>query len=340
MREEPRFRITSRLLDLITQATELRVWIAEAAVDVPWLLSLQKDTAARLAHSSTAIEGNPLSLDEVKLLAQGDPVFAQEKLKKEVLDYLRALKWIEKEAPNSLITEKKLLYLHKLITQNTLPKKEAGRYKTRPNRIVNAHGRTVYIPPVPGVVKKLTRNLLTWMNQNSNSKLHPIIVSAITHHRLVSIHPFMDGNGRVSRALALWVLYTRQFDTQHLFALDEFFEADRNRYYDKIQQVRELDHDMTYWLEYAAEGLVQTLEKTKERIHSLQIQNKDSRLRLSERQEQVLRFIRGRGKVKSSDIRNAFDLTRSRVNQVVKPLVDAGVIIQEGATRSTTYRIA
>ncbi len=337
---EPRFRITSRLLNLISQAAELRAWIAQAAVDVPWLPSLQKDTAARLAHSSTAIEGNPLSLSQVQSLVQGDQVFAQEKSKKEVLDYLRALKWIEREPPGSLIAEKKLLHLHKLVTQNTLPKQETGRYKTRPNRIVDSRGRTVYLPPSPGEVKKLTRELLTWINQSSKSNIHPHIVSAVAHHRLVSIHPFMDGNGRVSRTLALWVLYIRRFDTQHLFALDEFFEADRARYYDKIQQVRELDQDMTYWLEYAADGLIHALEKTKDRIHSLQIRNKDSRLRLSERQEQVLRLIREHGKVKSADIRKAFDLTRSRVNQVVKPLVSAGVLIQEGATRSTTYRIA
>ena len=104
----PLFKITSRLLNLITKAAEIRLWIAQASVDVPWLPALQKDTAARLAHSSTAIEGNPLSLKQVKALAQVDSIPTEEKSKKEILDYLNALKWIEKEKPGSILTEKKI----------------------------------------------------------------------------------------------------------------------------------------------------------------------------------------------------------------------------------------
>ena len=339
MSYQPSYEITTRLLDLLTRAAELRLWIVNSTVDVPWLPALQKDTAARLAHSSTAIEGNSLSLNQVQLLAQGDAVHAQDKSKKEILDYLAALKWIEKQSLNRLMTEKKLLLLHKKITLNTLVQ-GTGRYKIRPNRIVDGRGRTVYTPPPPEKARKMTLELIHWINQTSKSKIHPLMVSAIAHHRLLSIHPFADGNGRISRALGIWVLYTRGFDSRHLFAVDEYFEADRGRYYEKIQQARELDDDLTYWLEYVAAGIVDTLEKTKERIASLQIRHKNSKLVLTRRQEEVLRFIRERGKVNSAEIVKAFRLTRSRVNQLVKPLVEASVLIQEGATRATTYRIS
>lgn len=340
MAYKPHFAITPRLLKLLTQATELRLWIAKSSVEVAWLPALQKETAARLAHSSTAIEGNPLSLEQAQLLAGGEVVAAQEKSKKEVLDYLQALKWVGRERRGAVLNEKKLFLLHKLITQGTLDKKSVGRYKIKPNRIIDAKGRTVYTPPAPKEVRKLTRELIAWINQCSDEEFHPLIVSAIAHHQLVSIHPFSDGNGRISRALAIWVLYTHNFDTHHLFAWDEFFEADRSKYYQKIQQARELDCDLTYWLEYAAEGLVQTLEKTKERILSLQIKKKRLRFTLTPKQEEVLRFIREHGKVKSPEISQAFNLTRARVNQLVKPLVDARVLVRKGETRSTTYRIA
>lgn len=335
----PLYRISTTLVDQLTRATELRLWIANATVDVPWLPALQKDTAVRLAHSSTAIEGNTLSLNEVKRLAQGDKVQAQDKSKKEVLDYLAALKWIEKQPPGAIITEKKLLLLHRKLSEQTLPSKESGRYKTRPNRIVDGRGITIYVPPPPKAVKKMTLELLDWINQKSEPKIHPLIVSAIAHHQLVSIHPFADGNGRVSRALAIWILYTRGFDSRHLFALDEYFETNRAQYYDRIQQVRELDGDLTTWLEYTTEGLLDTLEKTQRRIESLQIKNRDSRLVLTRRQEEVLRFIRERGKAGSAEICHEFHLTRSRVNQLVKPLVDAAVLTREGSTRATVYKL-
>lgn len=335
----PIFRISPRLLTLLIQATELRLDIKRSAIQVPWLSALKNDTSTRLAHSSTAIEGNPLSLKQTNLLAMGVPVLAEEKSKLEVLDYLKALHWIEKDVIGSALTERKLLNMHKFLTRNTLAKHIVGLYKTTNNRIIDAKGITIYTPPGPKQSRALTQNFLAWLNRKDTHDIHPIIVSAIAHHRLLSIHPFMDGNGRTARLLAMWVLYTRDFDTNHIFALDEFFESDRHKYYLKIQQVRELDNDLTYWLEYITDALIDTLKRTRERITYLNIKTKNSNLILSKRQEEVLRFIQENGRVKSPDIEKAFGLTRSRVNQLIKPLVEASVLSREGQTRATFYRI-
>jgi Fic family protein len=340
MADHPQFKITPRLLSLLTAITELKAWIVSSTVDVPWLMALQRDTAARLAHSSTAIEGNPLSLGQVQGLSRGDKVQAEERSRHEVLNYFKALAWIEKESAGARFTEKKLFSLHRMITQGLMSQDQIGRYKSKQNLVVDGQGKAVYIPPKPAECARLTRELAAWMNQSHQADLHPLIVGAVAHHRMLSIHPFADGNGRVSRALGIWVLFTRRFDTRHLFAWDEYFEADRSQYYQKIQQARELDDDLTYWLEYTAQGLQSALEKTRDRITALQIKKKGFRFTVTAQQEQVLRFIREHGKVKSADIGNAFKCTRSRVNQVVKPLVDADILKREGETRATTYRVA
>lgn len=337
---QPQFQITSELLHLVSLATEARSWISQAVVDVTWLPTLQRETAVRLAHSSTAIEGNPLTLTEVEALARGDEFPASTTAKQEVINYLGAMKWIWGKKPHDSINEPDLLHLHRLLTRKTLPREQVGRYKTRPNRIVNQKGHTIYTPPPPKQTRPLTQELLSWINGSQSLKVHPIIVSAVAHHRLVSIHPFLDGNGRLSRTLGVWLLYTQGFDTHHLFALDEFYEGNRKRYYEKIQQARELDDDLTYWLEYCAEGILETLNKTRKRILSLQITTKAPRLTPTRRQEDVLRFLRDRGRVKSSDIEKAFKLTRARIGQIIKPLVDSGLVIREGQTRATTYRLA
>ena len=333
----PVYEITPEFLRLSSAAAELKGWVHQATVNVTWLPSLQKQTAARLAHASTSIEGNPLTLLEVEALAQGEPIAAIPKEKQEVLNYLAAMRWVWHKKPKAPLTEKELLKLHSLLTQKTLPAEKVGRYKKLPNRVVDSKGRTVHTPPPPEQAKPLTQQLLSWVNHNTD--LHPIVLSAIAHHRLVSIHPFSDGNGRIARALGCWLLYTRGFDTEHLFALDEYYEHDRQKYYQKIQQARDLDDDLTYWLEYVAKGIVQTLHQTKERILSLQISAKAPRLILTHRQENFLRFLRDHGRVKSPQLEKAFHLTRARVGQILKPLIAAGLVIREGHTRATTYRL-
>jgi Fic family protein len=337
---KPRLQISPDLLGLLTTATELTAWISQAVVDVAWLPALQRDTAARLAHSSTAIEGNLLALPEVEALARGETTGAPDKAAQEIKNYLAAMRWVWSRKPGSAVSEKELLHLHGLLTNKILAPAQAGRYKTKQNRVIDAKGRTVYMPAGPEQAKALTRQLVAWINGAQAARLHPVIVGAVAHHRLVSIHPFADGNGRISRALGVWLLYTRGFDTQHLFALDEFYEADRRLYYDKIQQARDLDDDLSYWLEYAALAVVETLKKTRDRIMSLKVSAKAPRVRLTKRQEDVLRFLRDRGRAKSPDIEGAFGVSRARVGQIVKPLVDAGLVLREGRTRATTYRLA
>lgn len=337
---DPRFRISPHLLQLIARAAELRVWIAQAVVDVPWLPALQRDTAARLAHSSTSIEGNPLTLPEVNALAQGEAVGAPPTARREVLNYLAAMQWIWGHRTGGPIREPDLLRLHRLLVQGVLPQEQAGRYKTRPNRVVDHRGRAIYTPPPPGAAGPLTRDLLAWLNSDRAAALHPVLVSSVAHHRLVSIHPCSDGNGRLARALGVWLLYARGFDTHHLFALDEFFEQDRPRYYATIQQARDLDDDLTHWLEYVAEGVVDTLNRTRERIASLRIASKAPRVALTKRQEDVLRFMRDRGRAKTPDLQQAFRLSRARIGQILKPLVEYGLVLREGRTRATSYRLA
>ncbi|MBK8575298.1 MAG: Fic family protein [Elusimicrobia bacterium] len=337
---EPKFRITSETLRLVAEATELRGWIAAAVIDVSWLPALQRDTAARLAHSSTSIEGNPLTLPEVEALGRGERIGAERRATLEVLNALSAMRWIWKQVQKNKIQEKDLLQLHRRLTMGLLPEKAVGAYKSVPNRVVDHRGNPIYIPPRPEDAPRLTRDLLAWLNSGAGRRLHAVIVAAIAHHQLVSIHPMSDGNGRLARALEVWILYSRGFDLHHLFALDDYFWADRPLYYLKIQQARDLDDDLTDWVEYVAQGVVSTLRETVERIRSLQVRPTSSKFLLTKRQEDVLRFLRDRGAVPSTEIQAAFAFSRARAGQILKPLVSAGLVEVVGKQRSARYRLA
>ncbi len=372
---EPKFRITAETLRLVAEATELRAWIAAAVVDVPWLPALQRDTTARLAHSSTSIEGNPLTLPEVEALARGEPIGIERRAVLEVLNALAAIRWIWRQGKKNKIQEKGLLRLHRFLTVGLLPEKDVGAYKSVPNRVIDHRGNPIYIPPRPKDAPRLTRELFAWLHRDSpvdtglpstvigtefssppgrqcsvkrnfqvngegGRSLHPVVVAAIAHHQLVSIHPVSDGNGRLARALEVWILYSRGFDTHHLFSLDDYFWADRPLYYLKIQQARDLDDDLTHWVEYVAQGVVSTLKETVERIRSLQVRPPSSKILLTKRQEDLLRYLRDRGVVASADIQTAFKFTRARAGQILKPLVQEGLVEVVGRQRSARYRLA
>ncbi len=97
MAYQPNFTVTARLLKLVEEIAVLREKIMSAAVQVPWIPALQRDTRVRNTHSSTAIEGNPLTLEQVRALEEGKPLMAASgRSQREVLNYFAGLRFVEK----------------------------------------------------------------------------------------------------------------------------------------------------------------------------------------------------------------------------------------------------
>jgi len=307
-------------------------------VDVSWIAEIQRDTIARLAHYSTRIEGNPLTLPEVRALSEGKDLEIEAKAKREVLNYLATLRWIWQKSPKKVFGEKDLLKIHGLLTDGTIPSADVGVYKRSANAVFKGR-EVIYRPPPPEAAPILTKGLLAWISSPQAQKEHVLIVAAVVHHRLVSIHPVMDGNGRLTRALESWVLYRKGFDTHHIFALDEFFETDRPRYYWQIQKVRKEADDLTSWLEYVAEGVVETLRKTQRRIQVLRAGKPAKRILLNRQQEQILRTLGAVSSMSGGEMAKALNVSRSNLSKLMKPLVEAGLVAKAGKTKSASYQL-
>jgi len=331
MSYQPLYTITPTLLSRVEQIAALRERILAATVQVQWIPALQKDTRVRNTHSSTAIEGNPLTLEQVRAVEDGREVPAvAARAKREVVNYFAGLRFVEKNAKIGRITHEQILALHRLIAGDVMDQGAAGRYRAIAVRVGS------YVPPPAGDVSGLMFELLEWWNKES-AKLSPVLSSAILHYRFEAIHPFADGNGRTGRALGLWELYRRGYDTHHIFSVDEFYWEDRPRYYGALQAVRREGEDLTGWLEYSAEGLLATLERVWTRVQKLTVQTRQKKLVLRPRQEQLLQLLRDHKSMTPSEIWSGVGVSKQGAMDLLRPLIKAGLVKRVGTKKAGRY---
>lgn len=327
---EPQFSITPHLLTLVEQTAALRERIQSAAVELSWIPALQKDTRTRNSHASTAIEGNPLTLEQVRALEEGRELSAVEaRPKREILNYFAGLRYVEKHAKKKTIRHEDIFDLHRLLAGQVMDQGEAGRYRTIQVRV----GR--HFPPAAADVSGLMFELLDWWNSKAPA-LSPVLSSSILHYQFEWIHPFADGNGRTGRALALWELYRRGFDSHHIFSVDEYYWEDRPAYYRALDAVRKDGGDLTGWLEYCTQGLRDTLDRVWTRVQSYQVRS-PGKLVLRPRQEQLLRLLRDHGSMAPSELWGALRISKQGAMDLLRPLLAAGLVEKIGTKKTGRY---
>src|SRR4030043_1639846 len=265
---KPNFRYTDKIVNNLTQIAVARELILNSPLIPKWEVTLRREAIIRSAHSSTSIEGNRLSLDQVSDLAHGREVMATRKDKQEVLNYLKVLENIDKMIHGKKITEQEILSIHKMVTQETLENpKDCGVYRNRYVVVANRlTGEVIFRPPSNEDVSKLLNDLVEWLNSSDTKELDPVIEAGIAHYEFVRIHPFVDGNGRTARVLATLILYLRGFDAKQFFCLDDYYDSDRPLYYRALRSVNQKTLDMTKWLEYFIEGVKVSIAAVKESV--------------------------------------------------------------------------
>ncbi|MEO0095921.1 MAG: Fic family protein [candidate division WOR-3 bacterium] len=339
---EPKFNYTNKIVNNLVAIASAREVILNAFLVPKWEVSIRREALIRASHSSTAIEGNPLTLEEVSQLAQGRKITATRKAKQEVLNYLKVLENINKYQVNQKISEKDILRLHKDIVKGTLDNPEwEGQYRKIQVYVGNKiTGEVIFTPPPPVQVPILIKEYLEWLNLKS-VELNPVIVAGISHYEFVRIHPFVDGNGRTARALSTLILCIREFDIKRFFTLDDYYDSDRKAYYDALKNVSQKSFDLTNWLEYFTDGVLLSVSKVKEKILQLSIEKRKQKgkgqIALTERQMKIVEFIYNNGKITSSDIQKMFKITRQAVNKEIKKLIMLEVIEKKGVGKKIFY---
>lgn len=345
---KPKYTITEKILNNLTFIASARE-IVEQAHRVPkWEASLRRQAKIRNTHSSTAIEGNNLTLEQVKALAEGKDVIATDKDRKEVLNYLEALDAVPSISEKGKIRIEDLLNLHRLISKDVLPDKtQSGAFRDRQvfvgRRVFNGtvfKSEVVYRPPKTEDVPQLVKEFMVWMNREKTWETNPVLLAGIAHYEIARIHPFIDGNGRTARLLAALIFHLSGFDHRRLFASDEYYDRDRPAYYSALKTVQDNNGDITTWLEYFTTGVAFSVNEVKEAVLKLGAKKKSilkTQIALSDRQMKIVEFINVHGKATNKDLQRLFKISAQAVHKELAKLVELKVIRPEGAGRSLYY---
>jgi len=344
---KPKHTITDKILDNLTAVASAREIIEQAHLVPKWEAKLRRQALLHNTHSSTAIEGNKLTLEQVEALASGKKVVATDKDKKEVLNYIEVLEKIPVIAEKGNITEKTLFNMHSIVTKNTLPNSsDCGTFRNKQvyvgKRVFDGTGFKEiieYMPPKAKEVPKLVNEFLKWLNTGDAWKINPVLLAGIAHYEIARIHPFIDGNGRTARLFATLILYLSGFDHRRIFALDDYYDRDRKAYYAALKTVDKETRDLTLWLEYFTDGVLFSISEVKEAVLRLGSKKRstETQIALTPKQVKIVEYITNKGKVTNRDLRAIFNISAQAVHKELTKLVELKVIETKGQGRALYY---
>lgn len=344
----PKFSITEKILNNLTMIASAREVIEQAHLVPKWEASLRRQAKLRNTHSSTAIEGNKLTLEQVEALADGKDVIATDKDKKEVLNYLEALDKLHSFAEKGKLKVEGLLVIHRIVSKDVLrDNKHSGVFRDRQvfvgKRVFDGTGfkeEVEYMPPKTEDVPDLVREFIDWLNSEKTWEMNPVLLAGIAHYEIARIHPFIDGNGRTARLFATLILYLSGFDHRRIFVLDDFYDRDRQAYYAALKTAQKNNNDITQWLEYFTTGVAYSVNEVKEAISKLGSKRKrisKAQISLTDKQMKIVEYINSHSKATNKDLQALFKISAQAVHKELTKLVELKVIKPRGAGRSLYY---
>lgn len=337
----PLYQLTPKLVSLIARIERLYGQIEGLKIPQKLELNLKRNNLIQSSHASNKIEGNPLTLPEVTNLLLDDrvPVNRDEK---EVVNYFKILSNLKKYTGKPLEVEL-LKKIHLQLMTGVVD--FAG--EIRNERVVigklhekkgeNQKGFSLKVKHEPPLhkqkeIEEELKNLFTWVN--TKDEIPAILKAGLFHHQLVYLHPFEDGNGRVTRLLTALLLLKQGYDINRYFILDDYYDIDRIQYSDGLHQADK--GNITIWLEYFAEGVKYSLQsalaKFENAMKTISIVE-----RPTSKEKEVLKVMEKQPEITSAEIAKRFKVSRQQAHNLLKALVEKGLVERKGSTKSSYY---
>jgi len=354
---EPKYTISNSILRSVGVIEAGKEVIDNAPLVPAWEAKFREEAVIRTVYHGTHLEGNDLNISEAarvveladakraKSAVDVTGVVGRQRDIQEILNYRRVVSYMEKISGEDKIDEGVVKKIHQLTTDRILDEKNCGEF--RKNQVVVKNSKTgeiTFRPPAAVEVYYQVNEFLKWLNSKEVEEVHPVLVAGIVHYELVRIHPFIDGNGRVARAVASLYLYKTGYDIKRFFSLEEHYDQDAAKYYGALASVKPGGkYDLTGWLEYFCEGVAIELNRVKEKVmhisRDLKLKQKiGKQVSLSERQLKLVEYIQGFGFMQNKSFEDILPMvSEDTVLRDLKDLIKKGIIRKEGSTKKARY---
>ena len=355
MRMKLEFKYTNDLVNYLIKIEKYKTALDYLFLPTREKQKLMYEAKLKKTHFSTSIEGNVLSYNQVEKVIANKQDAKRLTAEQEVQNYWDALTFLEEENQKKTKIDKEfILRLHDIIQKNGKLVRIPFRGQTPPGVLFAVYDSTTkqaeYIPPEYIDIEPLIDELVDWYYQNQN--LPAPILSAIIHYALVTIHPFIDGNGRTSRALATYVLMLHEYDFKGFNSFEEYYMSDLNGYYESIQMGlpalfymgRENPPHLEIWIEYFCKIMVLNAEKVYEQ--AFEASKKESNVLLKGLNKKDLILLRyclenGLKVIKNKELAELFGVTPRAISKWMNEWVEKGILVpNSGTTRITSYNLA
>ncbi len=319
----PKYILTPKISQLLSSIESCKAVIDSIIIPPEIEINIRRQSTLKSSLFSARIEGNNLSLDQLK-------PGSKEQKQTEVFNILKALNLIH-EKPSKDLKVNNFHALHQTVMQGLAPKEELGKFRIQSSAIFNSSGIAIYLPPRPSQISPLLNKLITYIN-SSKEQFVPI-KAALAHFIFEKIHPFLDGNGRVGRLLIQSILAKGGYGMKGLLAIEESLDKNRSLYYRGLE---EPERDVTSYVEFILEALSSAAQIVKEQV--LQKQQADVKDYLLPRRAEILSIIEEHKILSFDSVRRRFMAVNGRTLRYdLKKLQDAGLIRKRGTTKGVYY---
>ena len=345
------FTVTAQFAGQIAELDEFKgAWTNFSNLQPEQLKSLKKISTIESVGASNRIEGNRLSDEEVeKLLSRIKWKSFKSRDEEEVAGYAELMDTIFDNYEVIPVSENYIQQLHQILLRH-VGKDEAhrGRYKKVSNSVAafDADGKDlgiVFETASPFDTPRLMEELIEWTRKNLDDPfLHPFIVIGIFIVHFLAIHPFQDGNGRLSRALTTMLLLKKGYTYVPYSSVESIIEASKEGYYRALRRTQKnifcgkIDYEP--WLSFFVTTLQKQKRHLEEKINVLRSQPVDSSLPRNARS--ILALFIKKTEWTSAEISAGLNINIETVKKNLKMLVDRNYLVKQGTTKGAWYTMA
>jgi Fic family protein len=339
-------QITPEILSLIARIDEFKgAWRALGTLAPDRLSALRRVATIESIGSSTRIEGSKLSDREVeRLLSNLETRSFANRDEQEVAGYAELMNLVFSSWQDIPFTENHIKQLHQILLRYS--EKDTwhrGNYKTNPNSVAafddtGAQIGIVFQTATPFDTPHLMTELVAWVNQErGTAQLHPLLIIALCVVVFLEIHPFQDGNGRLSRVLTTLLLLQAGYAYVPYSSLESVIEQNKDAYYLGLRQtqgtIRTESPNWQPWLVFFLRSLAEQARRLEKKVERERI----VLATMPTLQLQIVELARERGRVTIGEAIKLTGASRNTLKRHFRALVERGTLNQHGSGRGVWY---